>query len=880
MGWILRTKNDVSNPTLPGGVYGKYITIGRAFYFHYDGSQTHYGIFISDGGRYGMADLDAVEYKGSALDREDWKLHPGTITKQINPLVVSSVDTGTNKITTTSDHGLVEDDPVRIGVVDGNMPTPVVKTAIYTVRSVAAPDTLTIQDGGGEVDITDAGSGTILIWKADTGFDDPDQGMPTFIPEINTTLSGICYIEGILPSGQSDPVDPPTWDDFRIIGTGRKLMDYDNTGAELGVVEDTEVLSNLPMQVVDNFLSNYSGKPSRIDWASWRLFRDDADVLIWQRVVINGDEPPTEASGFTARYYSDEVFGTPVLTQVETTLNHPSNSLSPGPGVPPIHFSGRYTASIKAKYSELTTFKFVHDDTIKFWIEGNLLLDVTMFGTDTCQYTLIADEYYEVTIELTQGTGPWSLVFSWFSASLSEEVVPASNVAPTDTLVKRYENHAAFPIAIEANEVHQRLMERAPGWDWTDDEGLIKFLPPNRPVVFEFTYDRMDDDNRPNFVKQTLNKKRRALADRPNFLLFRFRNALLTGYPFAYVQADREELRLLTNGEPTNNSAEDLGVMTRSLAERVAEMEMILKSDPKYVASVSGTRRTGKIRKNHFVTGRYVDAEDNTVLEDKFIVTFHSWGSPIGQNDFSLLPIPEQFYTDEPEGGVGDDLGDFWSPADLPNALAWWRWYDMHGFEDDEPVDTWVDTINGFEASSALSGFGAQPLYKNAGYITFDGSNDYLLTDLTTSFGDFAVFVVFRAFNITEAATRILDKTYGTGFWLGFDAAGGGNLGAGIRQGSPPYGDFYSASANTWYAMLVQRNGTTKTVRFAGSSHTATVSNTPTSTDAMVIGTDTSLSPVYGQVDIKEILICDDDIAGDDLDNLIQYALDTYGLVL
>ena len=88
-------------------------------------------------------------------------------------------------------------------------------------------------------------------------------------------------------------------------------------------------------------------------------------------------------------------------------------------------------------------------------------------------------------------------------------------------------------------------------------------------------------------------------------------------------------------------------MMTRSLAERLAEFEMVLKSDPKHTYNVVGARASGIIRKNQRVVVQYYDVENNFVADDNTIAAFHSWGSTSGQNDFSLLPVPSPISTDE-----------------------------------------------------------------------------------------------------------------------------------------------------------------------------------------------------------------------------------------
>jgi hypothetical protein len=546
-------------------------------------------------------------------------------------------------------------DLVRFGTGEGVLPPEINADTRYKISDRTSGN-YKIKDESGStyINFSTNGTGTIRIWKADAGFDDPDQGLPTFCPEVNTTFSNIAYIEFKLPSGVSSPTDPPDWEDFRIIGTGRRLMDYDDTGAELGVITVADDLSNLALEVVDNALNNYKVNPLRIDWPSWKTFRDDCDTLIWQRIPPGSDDTPI-AGSWSARYYSDVFFTDLVVTTSEATINFSGlgSGAGPAPGVAGQPFSAIFTANIIPLYTELYTLSSPGiDDTIELRIDGVLVMSGSTPSSPSVNFSMVAGQSYAFEVRWQQsgvgGSNPYLIQLKWQSASQALEIIPATAASPTDVQVKRYECHTAFPTATDCAEVHERLMERAPGWDWTDDDGLIKFLPPDRPVVFAFVFDKLDDDSRANFVKDTFQKKRRAITDRKNFLLFRYRDVLKDGFPFVFVQADRPALRDLTNGEPTNDPASDLGVSTRSLAERMGEMEMVLKTDPTHTINVSGSRPSSKLRKNQFVHMSYFDVDGNFVADAKYMVTFRSWGSKDSRNDFSLLPIPDIFYSDEP----------------------------------------------------------------------------------------------------------------------------------------------------------------------------------------------------------------------------------------
>ena len=92
MPFVLRKSADRINPTLPGGVYGPYITKARGVYWRWDGARTRFILFISDGGKYGMRPPDEISYNGTAIVSGEMKFHPGTLTKQISPKSISAAD--------------------------------------------------------------------------------------------------------------------------------------------------------------------------------------------------------------------------------------------------------------------------------------------------------------------------------------------------------------------------------------------------------------------------------------------------------------------------------------------------------------------------------------------------------------------------------------------------------------------------------------------------------------------------------------------------------------------------------------------------------------------------------------------------------------------
>jgi hypothetical protein len=221
-----------------------------------------------------------------------------------------------------------------------------------------------------------------------------------------------------------------------------------------------------------------------------------------------------------------------------------------------------------------------------------------------------------------------------------------------------------------------------------------------------------------------------------------------------------------------------------------------------------------------------------------------------------------------------------WTPSDLGQIVGRWKAMEILGVANNTPIDSWVDMIG---TSNAVASGTARPLFKqnvHQPYLYFDGVNDFMDTGITIPFGDFAAFVVFRMRTLgTGIYRRIIDKNSNTGFWVGLDGAAGNQFGGGIGEAAPPWGHYISGAANTWYAMLIQRSGTTKTIRMNGGLVTQTVSSTAMDSSPFRIG-GSQVPDSFGDIDVKEVFLCGDNLVSKDLTSLGDYALKEYGLVL
>jgi hypothetical protein len=116
----------------------------------------------------------------------------------------------------------------------------------------------------------------------------------------------------------------------------------------------------------------------------------NARVRCWWETGTYDNEPPSYVPGApgaapaapgeeddpweTSYFANDNLGGDPVLTRIETSLDHNWGWGSPGDGVPKDHFSVRWTQPL---YFRAGTYRFTTytDDGVRLWVDGRLLID-------------------------------------------------------------------------------------------------------------------------------------------------------------------------------------------------------------------------------------------------------------------------------------------------------------------------------------------------------------------------------------------------------------------------------------------------------------------------------------------------------------------------
>jgi hypothetical protein len=112
--------------------------------------------------------------------------------------------------------------------------------------------------------------------------------------------------------------------------------------------------------------------------------------------------------------------------------------------------------------------------------------------------------------------------------------------------------------------------------------------------------------------------------------------------------------------------------------------------------------------------------------------------------------------------------------------------------------------------------------FTSTGQPEFDGTDDLIGTGISTAFTDFSCVVVFKQ-SVNTAWGRLVDKQYGSGFFMSsyFATGGSGYVGAGIIEPSSPHGQSLQYDNTKYNYFVVTRSGTTHTIYLNGSSNYA-----------------------------------------------------------
>ena len=147
-----------------------------------------------------------------------------------------------------------------------------------------------------------------------------------------------------------------------------------------------------------------------------------ARVRLWWASSTAGDSPPPAGEEpeawaddpWTTAYFANaDLSGEPVLTRIETALDHNWGWGSPGTGVPRDYFSARWTQPL---YFRAGTYRFTTytDDGVRLWVDGQLLVNAwnPMRGYRSATVRL-SEGKHDVRMEYFERTGVALARLTW-----------------------------------------------------------------------------------------------------------------------------------------------------------------------------------------------------------------------------------------------------------------------------------------------------------------------------------------------------------------------------------------------------------------------------------------------------------------------------------
>jgi hypothetical protein len=157
---------------------------------------------------------------------------------------------------------------------------------------------------------------------------------------------------------------------------------------------------------------------------------------------------PDQVSGLSATYYDNEDFSGQSVSRIDPQIKFNWGKKPPVTGFGADFWSARWTGYLQAQYSQTYTFHVRANDGVRFWVDGQLLIDqwkVQKITKHTGNIALVAGQKYEIKLEYFDATGAAVLDLSWSSTSTLRQVVPQARLSTTPPSAPLITNSAGLP---------------------------------------------------------------------------------------------------------------------------------------------------------------------------------------------------------------------------------------------------------------------------------------------------------------------------------------------------------------------------------------------------------------------------------------------------
>ena len=143
--------------------------------------------------------------------------------------------------------------------------------------------------------------------------------------------------------------------------------------------------------------------------------------------------------GLFAQYYNGQTLsGSPIASQVESTVNYPNGGGFGPSGVPSTNYSTQWTGFIIAPVTGNYTFTTISDDGIRLSVNGNQIINNwTVHAPTTNNSTsvsLVAGQAYPILLQFFQNLGGTQAQLEWSYPGQTTQIIPSSQLYTTSQI--------------------------------------------------------------------------------------------------------------------------------------------------------------------------------------------------------------------------------------------------------------------------------------------------------------------------------------------------------------------------------------------------------------------------------------------------------------
>jgi len=135
-----------------------------------------------------------------------------------------------------------------------------------------------------------------------------------------------------------------------------------------------------------------------------------------------------QSGGLWATYYDNNNFTGYKVSRIDSQINFDWGNGSPAPELDSNDFSARWQGEIEIPIDDIYTFSGLGDDSLRVWIDGDLVLSATCCTETTGTAVSLTEGRHNINIEYVENIADAEALLRWTYSLATDEEIPASNL--------------------------------------------------------------------------------------------------------------------------------------------------------------------------------------------------------------------------------------------------------------------------------------------------------------------------------------------------------------------------------------------------------------------------------------------------------------------